>query len=132
MRSASSRSFLDLIDVIGDQTVGLPVDIRSSLGRGSLDQAEHLASSLIDPVPQVAHVVGSLGLQVGEVRLSDVIHRNSTIDLVNIHEERHFGAPFLGRRIPTQTIVGLDDPLVHRRNCEDWALRIPVLRRAIA
>src|SRR5262249_53672590 len=87
----SSGSFLDLIDVIGDQAMGLPVDISGCLCRWSLYEAEHLAVSLVDPVAQVAHVVGVLRMQVGEMRPGDVVHRHATVDLVNIHEQRHSG-----------------------------------------
>ena len=48
----------------------------------------HIAR-LIDPIPQVAHVVGRLRLQVGEMGLCHVIHGYAAIDLVDIHEKWH-------------------------------------------
>jgi hypothetical protein len=85
----SSGSFLDLIDVVGDKAVSLPVNIGSGLCCGGLDQAEHLAVGLIDPVPEVPDIVSPLGLEIGQVCLGDVVHRYAACYLVNIHEKRH-------------------------------------------
>jgi len=93
----SSGSFLNLIDVVGDKAVSLPVNVGSGLWRGGLDQAEHLAVGLIDPVPEVPDVVSTLGLEIGQVCLGDVVHRHAAVDLVNIHEKRHWLPALLGR-----------------------------------
>src|SRR5512133_3644015 len=47
-----SGPLLDLVDVIGDETVRLSVDIGGGLGRRGLNQAEHPPALLVDPVPQ--------------------------------------------------------------------------------
>src|SRR5215467_2598838 len=73
----SSGSFLDLIDVVGDKAVSLLVNVGSSLCGGGFDQAEHLAFGLIDPVAEVLDVVSALGLEIGQVRLGDVVHRHA-------------------------------------------------------
>jgi hypothetical protein len=86
----SSGSFLDLVDAVGDKAVSLPVNVGGVLGRGGLDQAEHLPVALIDPVPEVPDVVGALGLEIGQVCLGDVVHRHAAGDLVNVHEKRHW------------------------------------------
>ena len=55
-----ARCLLHSIDLVGDQAMGLVVD---GLGRRDgrrVDQAEHLASPLIDPVPQVPGLVLAL------------------------------------------------------------------------
>jgi hypothetical protein len=61
---------LDLVDMVGDQAVGFSVDVGRGLRRWGLDQAEHPPAWLIDPVPQVPHVVSGLRLQVGEWALA--------------------------------------------------------------
>lgn len=63
------------------------------LRRGRFDQAEHPPARLADPVPQVAHAVGGLRLQVGEMSPGDVFHRYPAVDLVDIHEKRHWPPP---------------------------------------
>src|SRR5215467_15844778 len=85
--------FLDPVDVVGDETVRLPVNVGRGLRRRGLDQAEHPPGSFIDPVPEVPHVISRLRLQIGEVSLGDVVHRYAAVDLVNIHEKRHCGLP---------------------------------------
>jgi hypothetical protein len=61
---------------------------RGGCGRG-LDEAEDLALALVDPVPQVLHVVGVLRLQVSQVRLRDVLDLHPTVEMVHVHVERH-------------------------------------------
>src|SRR5690348_5237945 len=87
------RPFLDPVDVVGDQAVSLPVDVRRSFRRRRLYQAEHPPVSFIDPVPEVPDVMTRLRLQVGEMSLGDVVHRYAAVDLMDIHEKRHCGLP---------------------------------------
>jgi hypothetical protein len=80
---------LDPVDVIGDQSVGLPVNSRRGIGRRRLDQAEDPPGILIDPIPQVANVEFVLCLQVGEMCLGDVFYRDATCHIMDIHKKRH-------------------------------------------
>jgi hypothetical protein len=73
--------------------VRLAVHGRGGFRGRRLDQAEDLALRLGDPVAQVRHVVVALLLQVGLVRLGDVVGGNAAVDRVDIHEERHLVAP---------------------------------------
>ena len=66
----SLGSFLDPIDVVGDQAVGFTVDVGRGLCRGRLDQAEHLPGGLIDPVPEVPHVMTGPGLESARCALA--------------------------------------------------------------
>ena len=69
--------------------MGLVVD---GLGRRDgrrLDQAEQLASLLIDPVPQVPGLVLALRPQVRQVRLRHVVSGHTVVERVDVHEERH-------------------------------------------
>ena len=75
--------------MVGDQAVGFGVNGVRRLRRRRLDQAEHPPVVLVNPVPQVPHVVSGLRLQVREMRLGDVVHRDATVDFVHIHEKRH-------------------------------------------
>src|SRR5215469_8015171 len=91
--------FLDPIDVVGDKTVRLPVNVGRGLRRRRLDQAEHPPGALVDPVPEVPDVIRRLRLQIGEVSLGDVVHRNAAVELVEIHEKRHWRPPFQSSEI---------------------------------
>src|SRR5215471_14195737 len=64
--------FLDPVDVVGDETVRLPVNVGRGLRRRRLDQAEHAPGSFVDPVPEVPDVVSRLRLQIGKVSFGDV------------------------------------------------------------
>jgi len=75
--------------VIGDQSVGLPVNSCRGIGRRRLDQAEDPPGILINPVPQVANVEFVLCLLVGDMGLGDVFHGDATGHLMNIHKKRH-------------------------------------------
>ena len=69
--------------------MGLVVD---GLGRRDgrrVDQAEHLAPPLIDPVPQVPGLVLALRPQVRQVRLGHVVGGHAVVERVDVHEERH-------------------------------------------
>src|SRR5215831_8800271 len=86
--------FLDPVDVVGDETVRLPVNVGRGLRRRRFDQAEHPPGSFVDPVPEVPHVISRLRLQVGEVSFGDVVHGHAAVELVEIHEKRHWRPPF--------------------------------------
>jgi hypothetical protein len=66
--------------------VSLSVDVGRGLGRGSFDQAKHVRAWLVNPLPQVAHVIRGLGLQIGDVSLGNVLHSRTAVDLVDIHK----------------------------------------------
>src|SRR5215469_1353243 len=121
----SSGSFLDLVDVVGDKAVSLPVDAGGGLGCGGLDQAEHLAVALIDPVPEVPDVVSVLGLEIGKMCLGDVVHRHAAGDLVNVHEKRHLRPALL-------SVVEADNCDRRRGRTARSSGKLPGLRRAIA
>jgi len=59
-----SGAFLHLVDFVGDQAMGLAVHGLGCRGGRSLNQAEHLAALLVDPVPPVPDLVLALRLQV--------------------------------------------------------------------
>jgi len=71
--------------------MSLAMDARGRVRRGRLDEAENLSGAFVDPVTQIPHVVLALGLEVGEVRRGDVVHRDGAVQLVNIEEEWHLG-----------------------------------------
>ena len=54
-----------------------------------VDQAEHLAPLLIDPIPQVAGLVLDLRPQVRQVCLRHVAGGHAVVERVDVHEERH-------------------------------------------
>jgi len=66
-------ALLDLVDLVGDQAVGLAVHLGGGVGRGGLDQAEHSPGRLVDPVPQVVDVVAGLRLQVRQMSMKSGI-----------------------------------------------------------
>jgi hypothetical protein len=63
---------LDPVDVIGDQSMGLPMNCGRGVRGRCLDQAEDPPDLLVDPVPEIADFIFVLRLQVGEMGLVDV------------------------------------------------------------
>ena len=68
----ASVAFGDLVDLIGDETIGLAVHSRGRLCIRGIDEAEDLHRLLIDPIPSVVHSVLSLRLRVRLMRAGDV------------------------------------------------------------
>ena len=81
----ASVAFGDLVDLIGDETMGLAVHPRGRLGIRSIDEAEDLPRLLIDPIPFVVRSVPSLRLQVRLMRAGDVASSYAAADPVHLH-----------------------------------------------
>ena len=64
--------FADGIDLVGDEAVSFPMDGVGGLGIVRLDQAEYFSCLLIHPVPQIAHPISGLGLEVLSVSLGHI------------------------------------------------------------
>src|SRR4051794_2420976 len=90
------------MDLVGHQAVRLAVHGIRSLGVGRADEAVDGAGLLIDPVLLVVDAVLALHLQVGLVGLRDVDGLDPTLDVVDVHVERHDvllrNIPVLARR----------------------------------
>jgi hypothetical protein len=68
----ASVAFGDLVDLIGDETMGLAVHPRGRLCIRGIDEAEDLPRLLIDPIPLAVHSVVGLSLQIRLMRAGDV------------------------------------------------------------
>ena len=67
----------DLVNLVGKQTVRLPVDRYCRVGARRFGQAEDLGIFLVDPVTQILHPILILGLQIGPVCADDIFDRRS-------------------------------------------------------
>src|SRR4051794_1228437 len=84
-----SGALLDRDHLVGDQPVRLAVHPRGGLGVRRLDQAEHLARALVEPVLLVVDPVGALRLEVSLVGTGHRLGGQPLDLLVDIHEQRH-------------------------------------------
>src|SRR5438067_12633815 len=84
-----SGPFLDLGDVVRDQTVGLTVNRGRCLLARRVNEAEHLARPLVEPVLQVLDAVPVLNLQISLVGARDRFRGQSVKLVMVIHEEWH-------------------------------------------
>lgn len=82
-----SGVFGDRVDLVGDQTVGLTMHRTGILSGICFYQTEDLACRLVDPIPQIADAVRSLGCQIRLMRLSRIRRGNTAFDRVHVHEE---------------------------------------------
>ena len=55
-------TFLDLVNFVGDETMGLAVDRVGCVGIGGVDETEDLALFLVDPILEIFHPVLILDL----------------------------------------------------------------------
>jgi hypothetical protein len=88
-RRGPSGPFLDLVDRVRHQAVGLAVHGVGRLRVRCLDEAEDAALALVHPVAQVVDVVSALDGEVRLMSLGDVVHRDAGAEVVHVHEERH-------------------------------------------
>src|SRR6185312_9153542 len=87
-RSRPSLAVLaDGVDLVGDESVSLPVHGVRGLRVRRVDQAEDLPRLLIHPVAQVADPVLALGGQVGLVGAGSIGRRHPAFDVVHVHEQ---------------------------------------------
>src|SRR5262249_51524429 len=84
--------FLHLDNLIGDESVGLPVNRLCRLFARCLDEAEHLARPLVVPVAQVVHAVLVLNLEVLLMGATERLARQSLDFVVDVKIERHWGS----------------------------------------
>ena len=82
-----SEALLDGDDLVWQKAVRLLVNVYRRLCARRLDEAVDRAGVLVEPPAQVAHVASGLSFKVCVVRIDDVLHRRTFVDvLVNIHE----------------------------------------------
>src|SRR5438270_4534057 len=82
-------------DGVGDQSVGGAVDGLGGRGVRRLDEAEHLARALVEPVLQVTDAVALLLLEIALVGLGDSFGGQAVDVVVDIHEQGHGFLPSL-------------------------------------
>jgi hypothetical protein len=87
------RSLPDLLEPVGQQAVGFPVDGDGRRLVGGLDQAEDLAGRLVEPVVPVVDAVFVLDLEVPGVRGRDGLGGQPGNVVMGIDGERYGGAP---------------------------------------
>jgi hypothetical protein len=100
----------DRVDLVGNETVGFPVNRFRILCTVGLDEAEDLSCGLIDPVAEIAHSILALGLEIRLVGTGHIIGRYTPINGVNVHEQRQFAPPLpldrsQGRRYGSQSVA---------------------------
>ena len=82
-------TFGDLVDLLGDQTVCLPVHVRCDVSRRGVDETEDLPGCFVDPVAEVADAVRSLGPQIGVVGPGHVAEGDGIVQRVDVEEQWH-------------------------------------------
>src|SRR5688572_13751375 len=99
-RPRSLAAFLHLDDLVGDRTVRLTVHGRRGLLARRLDQTEHLAGALVEPVPEVVHPVLVLDGQVLAVRVGHLVLVGAFHPVVYVEIQRHRESSSRGSRLP--------------------------------
>src|SRR5438094_246789 len=83
------RPFLHFDDLVRDQPVRLAVDRCRGLLAGCLDETEHLAGPLVEPVAQIVDTVLVLDLEILLVRVTQRLSLQAVDLMVHIEIEWH-------------------------------------------
>lgn len=96
-----SASFLDLVDLVGDEAVRLAMDGVGGLRVGGFDQAEGPPGSLVDPIGAVVNSMFALLLDVRRMSLRDVLYALGAAKTWSFRIERSYVASDAGATVQT-------------------------------
>ncbi|VXB70832.1 hypothetical protein AERO9AM_20707 [Aeromicrobium sp. 9AM] len=94
---ARDHTFLDRDELVGEQPVRLTVHALGGCGVRSLDEAEHLARVLVEPVLLVVDAVLALDLEVLGMGTGDGVCGEAFDLVVDVHEQSHEFSPSMSR-----------------------------------
>ena len=80
---------MNLNEPFGDEAVRLAMNFNGRLGIWRVTKTENLARFLVDPVLVIMDAIFVLHLNVFRVRFGNILGRNATRNLVNVHVVRH-------------------------------------------